>query len=124
MTKIVRISPEKVTNEMTEELSIRDADTSVLGPKDLALLYEQGKEAESKAALEALGGVEGLCKKLSSSFTKGLPSTSLAARQEKFGKNVLPSPPMESWLSLFLGAFNDEVLISEFPSIRRSCALS
>jgi magnesium-transporting ATPase (P-type) len=32
-------------------------------------------------------------------------------RQEVFGSNRLPEPEAESWLSIFIGSFNDATLI-------------
>ena len=82
-----------------------------LTPKDLKALYEQGKEVENAAALAAMGGVAGLARGLQVELEAGAPAASLAERRARFGANELPSPAQDSWLSLFLGAFKDEVLI-------------
>ena len=83
----------------------------------MASLYEQGKEEENKAALASFGGVDGLSKALNSNLDTGIASSTLETRRSKFGSNVLPAAVMESWLALFFGSFNDEVLISEYHQL-------
>jgi magnesium-transporting ATPase (P-type) len=87
------------------------SDDVPLTPKDLKALYEQGKEEENAAALAALGGITGLAAGLRVELSSGVPASSLAARRSQFGVNELPKPAQDSWLSLFLGSFHDEVLI-------------
>lgn len=50
--------------------------------------------------------------KLLSDPEKGIAtSDDLDLRRRAFGENVLPEPPFESWWSLFIGCFSDEVLL-------------
>ena len=71
----------------------------------------RGKEAESKAALNAVGGPSGLAKALNSGLQNGVASGTLEARRTQYGANKMPKKALESWWSLFLGSFQDEVLI-------------
>lgn len=40
-----------------------------------------------------------------------LPLAQVARRKEAFGSNRLPEQEAESWLSIFMGSFNDATLI-------------
>ena len=83
-----------------------------LTPAKLSALNELGKEEENVRALAALGGVDGVARLLKVDVVKGSSGKleDVAARQASFGANVVPEPPFESWISLFIGAFDDMVL--------------
>jgi magnesium-transporting ATPase (P-type) len=77
---------------------------------DLGKLHELGKEAECADALAALGGTAGVAARLFSDTTKGVPASEVEERVAAFGANQVRDPPFESWISLFLGSFDDLVL--------------
>ena len=77
---------------------------------DLGKLHELGKEAECAEALAALGGTSGVAARLFSDTTKGVLASEVQERVAAFGANHVRDPPFESWISLFLGSFDDLVL--------------
>ena len=60
------------------------------------------------------GGVEGFARQLEVDLETGLGEDEAADgyknRKEKWGLNVLPDPPKESWCSMFIGTFEDLML--------------
>ncbi|KAK8888439.1 hypothetical protein M9Y10_039516 [Tritrichomonas musculus] len=69
-------------------------------------------EERELTSLEKFGGIEQIAKDLHTDLTKGITDLStLEARREKYGKNVLPDPPTKSFCRLFLEALNDLMLI-------------
>ncbi len=54
-----------------------------------------------------------MTKSLQSSPKTGIAGTpaDLARRVAAFGENKMPQPPLETWISMFLGCFGDEILI-------------
>lgn len=75
-----------------------------------SLNVEQQK-AENKERLLALGGVEGLAAALNINIETGLTDLQAHKSREKFGSNAFPDSPMESFISIFIGSFNDFTLI-------------
>jgi calcium-translocating P-type ATPase len=71
---------------------------------------EQGTE-ENRKQLDILGGVDGLATKLSLNPKVGLTANQVESSREKFGTNDFPESPMNSFFTLFIGAFNDPVLL-------------
>ncbi|CAO3600997.1 unnamed protein product [Absidia cylindrospora] len=70
--------------------------------------------------LRELGGVKGVCDKLQVDPSQGLSvdedkyrssATAFQARQEVFGRNVLPEASTKSFLELLWAAYNDKTLI-------------
>ena len=57
-----------------------------------------------------LSGYESLCNKLRVDPKVGLTGNDFAERTEKFGNNYRPEPVAKSWISLFIGALNDQML--------------
>ena len=74
------------------------------------LNVEQSRDA-NRARLEALGGTEGLAKSLNCSLQKGYSKEQVLIMRTKFGNNSFPETPMESFLSIFIGSFNDFTLL-------------
>ncbi len=54
--------------------------------------------------LESLGGLKGLAALLGVDLQNGLTEEQVKALRARFGANVFPSPPMASWLELFVDA--------------------
>ena len=65
----------------------------------------------NKSRLESLGGIDGLISLLDSSQSIGLSTEKVANMKLLFGTNVFPETPMESFLSIFIGSFNDFTLL-------------
>jgi hypothetical protein len=88
---------------------------------DLGRLHELGKEDECAAALAEFGGVSGVAAGLRTDVVKGSSEADVAERTAAFGANKVRDPPFESWISLFLGSFDDLVLkvliVASFISI-------
>jgi P-type Ca2+ transporter type 2C len=63
------------------------------------------------AEIENQGGIDAIAAKLNSSAASGLSDKDVEAARHRFGKNVFPESPMESYLDLLLGALNDPTLI-------------
>ncbi|KAI6176344.1 Calcium-transporting ATPase [Aphelenchoides bicaudatus] len=80
---------------------------------ELRLLMEhRGKDALQKINAD-YGGVDGLCAKLQTDATNGLPddSNELEKRRRAFGKNEIPPNPPKSFLRLAWEALTDITLI-------------
>jgi hypothetical protein len=54
--------------------------------------------------LESLGGIKGLAALLGVDLRNGLTEEQARALRGRFGSNVFPSPPMASWIELFVDA--------------------
>jgi len=61
--------------------------------------------------LADIGGIEGLCARMSLNTKTGLTDAQVEAYRERFGPNVFPEKPMKSFLQLFIEAFDDTTLI-------------
>jgi Ca2+-transporting ATPase len=64
----------------------------------------------NKDNLNGLGGLESLAKQLGVSLDRGLTTYQVAAMKEKFGSNVFPEAPFDSYLELLIGALGDTTL--------------
>jgi Ca2+-transporting ATPase len=72
---------------------------------------EQSKN-ENKTNLEKeLGGLENLAASLGVDLAVGLSVVQVGAMRARFGDNSFPETPMESYLSMLLGALSDPVLL-------------
>jgi len=71
----------------------------------------QHRETLDRSALEKIGGQAGFAKLCGTSLTQGHTDASAKAMQELFGKNEFPATVLESFCELFLGAFEDPVLL-------------
>ena len=81
---------------------------------ELAALTVPGREADNLAALAALGGGQGIARRLHVDPDVGLsadPTETFTDRTIAFGINVFPCQPYESWIALFTGCFEDVVLL-------------
>ena len=71
-------------------------------------------ERSNVEGLQQLGGVEGLANAFSTDLKTGIPDSekpsNYQARRQKYGVNVLPDPPKQSWCSMFLDCFRDLML--------------
>jgi len=78
---------------------------------DIIKLFERSELEE----YEKLGGLEGFAKDFETDLKTGLSQAEAdehyASRRAKYGLNVLPDPPKESWCSMFIGCFSDLMLI-------------
>jgi len=74
------------------------------------LKVEQASDG-NRARLDALGGIDGLCKLLEVSPSQGLSGDQVIEFRKLFGTNSFPESPMESFLSIFISSFNDFTLM-------------
>ncbi|KNC52008.1 P-type ATPase [Thecamonas trahens ATCC 50062] len=72
-------------------------------------LYELYPANENK--LEELGGVEGVAKGVGSSTTRGVKSSEVPTRKERFGVNRLPDPDTKGFVELCWDTLNDFILL-------------
>jgi len=88
-------------------------DVFPVAPSKLARLVDP----KSPELLKELGGLDGLAKSLHTSLSEGLPTSSGAndtltqKRIEKYGKNVLPPAPRETFFDIVFGALQDKILL-------------
>jgi magnesium-transporting ATPase (P-type) len=75
-----------------------------------SLNVEQARK-ENRAALDTLGGSDQLMKLIGVNPATGLTHQQVLELREKFGNNCFPEAPMESYLSLLLGALTDGTLL-------------
>eukprot|EP01123_Difflugia_compressa_P006651 TRINITY_DN1896_c0_g1_i1.p1 TRINITY_DN1896_c0_g1~~TRINITY_DN1896_c0_g1_i1.p1 ORF type:complete len:1017 (-),score=181.39 TRINITY_DN1896_c0_g1_i1:270-3320(-) len=76
-------------------------------PEDLTDLIEK----EDIGNLDRLGGLNKLCKALKTDKLKGICETDHTNRINAYGRNVYPEAEHETWLGLFLEAFQDVAVI-------------
>ncbi len=65
-------------------------------------------------ALEKLGGIDELAKKLETNLKSGLSSgdlKDLESRRTRYGRNEFPEPPSATWFDLFFESFEDTTII-------------
>lgn len=67
--------------------------------------------SENRENLDKLGGIDVLAKALNLDYTKGLSMEQVLVSREKYGGNEFPRSPMESYLSLLIGALSDTTLL-------------
>lgn len=66
---------------------------------------------ENKKILEDIGGIDSLIKLVGVNIHNGLTQQQVLEMREKFGTNVFPESPMDSYLSMLLEALTDPTLI-------------
>ena len=66
---------------------------------------------QNKRYLDELGGVQEIAKVMNVSLKTGLVDGQVLENAKEFGMNTLPVAPMESFLKIFLGTFNDLTLM-------------
>jgi len=97
----------------TDTLVDIHSDVFPVSPGTLAKLVDP----KSPDLLKELGGLEGLANTLRSNLKDGLPTSSGAndsleqKRVEKYGRNVLPPAPRDSFLEIVWGALQDQILL-------------
>lgn len=69
------------------------------------------QRAENRKALDELGGVDTLLKLANVDIHKGLSKAQVEFMRNKFGPNVFPEAPLDSFLSLLLEALSDTTLL-------------
>ena len=79
--------------------------------------------SDNKANLLELGGVEGLAKALDVRFETGLTVDQVRMMRSRFGENIFPESPMDSYLTLLLGALSDTTLLSLIAAASVSLAV-
>ena len=88
-----------------------DAGLTSVTLEDLAGLNAmQAKEANQRE-LARMGGHRGLAARLGVDLQGGLPKEQAEGMRQLFGDNTFPSPPMKSFLRLFVETFDDKVLM-------------
>ena len=79
-------------------------------PDQIISLFERS----NVEGLQQLGGVEGLAEDFNTDLKNGLSESekvnNYQERRQKYGVNVLPDPPKQSWCSMFLDCFRDLML--------------
>lgn len=79
-------------------------------PDQIISLFERS----NVEGLQQLGGVEGLAEDFNTDIKNGLSESekvnNYQERRQKYGVNVLPDPPKQSWCSMFLDCFRDLML--------------
>ena len=73
----------------------------------LSSLNVEQSRSSNKEHLDALGGIEGFASLLGVSLDNGLTLAQVTEMRASFGTNTFPESPMEGFLSIFLGSFND-----------------
>lgn len=76
-------------------------------------LYVPQDNAGTAKNITEAGGIEGMLKALKSDPTKGIEGSDddITQRQEQFGVNAFPEPPLQSWWSIFWQTLQDIILI-------------
>lgn len=67
--------------------------------------------SSNKDALDGMGGLGGLASLLGVDLKRGLTDAQAAELRTRFGANKFPSPPMTSWLELFVDALKDPIIV-------------
>lgn len=74
-------------------------------------------DPKSPDLLKELGGLDGVVRGIQTNLSEGLPNSSSAndslhqKRVEKYGQNILPPAPRESFFEIVKNAFSDQILI-------------
>lgn len=69
------------------------------------------QRAENRKALDELGGIDALVKLVGVDVHKGLTKPQVEAMRAKFGTNVFPEAPLDSYFSLLIEALSDTTLL-------------
>jgi len=69
------------------------------------------QRAENLQNLEMIGGIDWLCKLIGVNPEVGLSKSNVLALRNRFGDNTFPESPLDSFLSLLLGALSDTTLL-------------
>lgn len=85
--------------------------SSEIGQWHLDSMNVEQSRASNRENLEALGGVEGLTKKLNVNTHQGLSRHQVNEMRNKFGTNIFPESPMKGFFELFFESFEDLIII-------------
>lgn len=80
-------------------------------PAALASINVEQERDQNRKTLEGMGGVAHLLAKLNVDVKTGLTNEQVVVLRAQYGANEFPVSPMVTFLELFLGAFNDPVLL-------------
>lgn len=69
------------------------------------------QRAENRKALDEIGGVDALVKMVGVDTHKGLTKHQVEALRAKFGHNIFPEAPLDSYFTLLLEALSDTTLL-------------
>eukprot|EP01031_Cornospumella_fuschlensis_P049938 gene49938-61131_t len=75
-----------------------------------SLNVEQQRE-DNRKNLDDLGGIDALVKLMGVDTTNGWTHEQVAQMRARFGTNAFPEAPLESYISLLIGALSDPILI-------------
>eukprot|EP01031_Cornospumella_fuschlensis_P044412 gene44412-54313_t len=75
-----------------------------------SLNVEQQRD-DNRKNLDALGGVEALGRIIGVNFETGLTANQITSLRERFGVNVFPETPLDSFFTLLIEALSDMVLL-------------
>jgi len=96
---------------MAAQIHLANADIGDVALPTLQQLNVEQARKENKANLESLGGVNGLAKLLNVNFNTGLTSSQVLASRKKYGENRFPESPLDSYLTILIGALSDTTLL-------------
>ena len=96
---------------MLQGISESDAGISNISQATLDSINVEQARTENKAKLESLGGVQGIGKSLGVDFSRGLSLDQVTSHRKIYGDNAYPESPMDSYLTLLIGALSDTTLL-------------
>lgn len=73
--------------------------------------YQSREKCEEVDDITYHNGIQGIMKKLDTSPTFGIASSTADERREAYGSNRAPEPPVKGFCQLFCEAMNDIILI-------------
>jgi magnesium-transporting ATPase (P-type) len=76
-----------------------------------SLNVEQQKQENKLFLVDNLGGVDRLLNLIGVNIETGLLDNQIVELRTKWGSNAFPESPMESFISIFIGSFNDFTLL-------------
>jgi magnesium-transporting ATPase (P-type) len=110
-TLVPMIASQSTSNKLlVPSLSGIGADVDIKISQTVLDSLNEHEASTNRENLDRLGGVEGLAKQLSVSLARGLTSAQVLSMREKFGSNIFPAAPFNSYLELLLGALSDATL--------------
>lgn len=86
-------------------------ETSDISQASLDSINVEQSKNENKENFLRMGGVSGLAKSLEVNFETGLTIDQVRMLRSKFGDNCFPESPLDSYLTILLGALSDTVLL-------------
>ena len=89
---------------------VKMASTTPLSINEITEFVALEKEV-CREAMTKIGGLEVLASKLDVNIQTGLRAADVETMRERYGQNVFPASPMDSYLTLWLGAMSDATLL-------------